>query len=162
MGQPPRDPEMARFRPPAGVSLSLFDTGVRVQGSARQAQKRRPRCWIMLWSTMIHHREGPLMQQRLVGGSPYPANVGIENRAGLRPPVADPLWCDPDAAAQTQPTNGKNPGNGGTQVGQATKGNGERPVLFWVAGGCAATAAKPWPTRPSRTTPQDGDHRGGG
>ena len=49
---------MARFRPPAGVSLSLFDTGVRGQGSARQAQKRRPRCWIMLWSTMIHHREG--------------------------------------------------------------------------------------------------------
>ena len=77
-------------------------------------------------------------------------------------------------------------------MGQATKGNGERPVLFWVAGGCAATAAivalayvlttppprpkprngtsrttttrwpKPWPTRPSRTTPQDGDHRGGG
>ena len=26
-------------------------------------------------------------------------------------------------------------------MGQATKGNGERPVLFWVAGGCAATAA---------------------
>ena len=25
-------------------------------------------------------------------------------------------------------------------MGQATKGNGERPVLFWVAGGCAATA----------------------
>ena len=30
---------MARFRPPAGVSLSLFDTGARFQGSARQAQK---------------------------------------------------------------------------------------------------------------------------
>ena len=65
MGQPPKCPEMTRFRPPAGVSLSLFDTGARGQGSAWQAQKRRPSCWIMLWSTMIHHREGPLMQQRL-------------------------------------------------------------------------------------------------
>ena len=56
---------MGRFRPAPEASWRLFDTGGRGQGSARQAQKRRPRCWVMLWSTMIHHREGPLVQQRL-------------------------------------------------------------------------------------------------
>ena len=82
MGQPPKCPEMARFRPPAGVSLSLFDTGVRGQGSAWQAQKRRPSCWIMLWSTMIHHREGPLMQQRL-------SKLEAAQRLGVSPSTLD-------------------------------------------------------------------------
>ena len=82
MGQPPKCPEMTRFRPPAGVSRSLFDTGDRGQGSARQAQKRRPRCWIMLWSTMIHHREGPLMQQRL-------SKLEAAQRLGVSPSTLD-------------------------------------------------------------------------
>ena len=77
-------------------------------------------------------------------------------------------------------------------MGQATKGNGERPVLFWVVGGCAATAAivalayvlttPPTPAEAAERyiedhydavaeavahaafpdNPQDGDHRGGG
>ena len=64
----------ATTRPPRSRS--------RVQGSARQAQKRRPRCCFMLWSTMIHHREGPLMQQRL-------SKLEAAQRLGVSPSTLD-------------------------------------------------------------------------
>ena len=54
----------------------------RVQGSPRQAQKRRPRCCFMLWSTMIHHREGPLMQQGL-------SKLEAAQRLGVSPSTLD-------------------------------------------------------------------------
>ena len=138
------------FEPGYSFSATRPDGGIAspVVGTGKQHRVRRgPLGLHRRWGHLHRGPQTPVQpagdygfRAGWVGGSPYPGNVGVENRAGLRRPIADPLWCDPDAAAQTQPANGKNPGNGGTQVGQATKGNGERPVLFWVAGGCAATA----------------------
>ena len=65
MGQPPKCPEMARFRPPAGVSRAFLIPAPGVRGPRGRRKSAGPVGWIMLWSTMIHHREGPLMQQRL-------------------------------------------------------------------------------------------------
>ena len=95
---------MARFRPHAGVSLSLFDTGVRVQGSAGQAQKRRPRCWVMLSSTMIHHREGPLMQQRL-------SKLEAAQRLGVSPSNLDRMIRRGELEIERE---GRGGGTGGT------------------------------------------------
>ena len=79
---PPKCPEMARFRPPAGVSLSLFDTGVRGQGSGVRAAGAKAPAPLLDYAVVNHDSSS--------GGATDAAEVEqAAQRLGVSPSTLD-------------------------------------------------------------------------